>query len=375
MNFPLKILQKTNQRIQDNELRTLDFSNNLIDFYSNDYLGFARNEAIFEQVNLFLEQKKIKTNGATGSRLISGNYHWYETVEEEIADFHQVEKALIYNNGYAANLGLISAIAQKDCVILYDQYCHASILDGIRLGFAKFYKYPHLDDNYLEKLLKKHQNETVFVITESLFSMDGTIPDLKNTASLCEKYNAYLIVDEAHAIGVLGKNGCGLVQDLQLENQVFARIVTFGKAMGCHGAAVLGSEKLHQYLINFSRSFIYSTALPPHAMATIKISYEYLKNNSFLVENLHQKIKFYGKDQDEFMLNSPIQTLKIGNTEGAKDIANKLKINKINVKAIVSPTISKGSERLRICLHNFNTDEEIKTLTKHINQWKKEQYL
>lgn len=375
MNFPTRFLQKINQRIQDNELRYLDFSNDLIDFYSNDYLGFARNEVIFEHVKLFLNQKKITINGASGSRLISGNLDWYETIEQEIATFHQVEKALIYNNGYAANLGLISAIAQKDCVILYDQLCHASILDGIRLGYAKFFKYAHLEDNYLEKLLKKHQNETVFVITESLFSMDGTIPNLKNIASLCEKYNAYLIVDEAHAIGVLGNLGSGLVQQLGIQDKVFARVVAYGKAMGCHGAAVLGSEKLHQYLVNFSRSFIYSTALSPHAMATIKTAYKYLNNNSDLVKNLQEKIALFGIENNEFKPNSPIQTIKIGDTILTKNIENRLKGNGFQVKAVLSPTVAKGSERLRICLHEYNTNEDILKLKEIINQWKKEYFL
>jgi 8-amino-7-oxononanoate synthase len=375
MNFPTRFLQKINQRIQDNELRYLDFSNDLIDFYSNDYLGFARNEVIFEQVKLFLNQKKITINGATGSRLISGNLDWYVNIEQEIATFHQVEKALIYNNGYAANLGLISAISQKDCVILYDQLCHASILDGIRLGFAKFYKYPHLNDNYLENLLQKYSNSTVFVITESLFSMDGTIPDLQNIVNICEKYNAYLIVDEAHAIGVLGNLGSGLVQQLGIQDKVFARVVAYGKAMGCHGAAVLGSEKLYQYLVNFSRSFIYSTALSPHAMATIKTAYKYLNNNSYLVKNLQEKIALFGIDNNEFKSNSPIQTIKIGDIILTKNIENRLKENGFQVKAVLSPTVAKGSERLRICLHEYNTNEDILKLKEIINQWKKEYFL
>lgn len=375
MNFPSKLYDKLTKRIEENELRTLENPKNLIDFYSNDYLGFAKNSEIFEQINLFLQQNNFNSNGATGSRLISGNLEWYNRVEEEVAQFHQVEKALIYNNGYAANLGLISAISQKDCVILYDQLCHASILDGIRLGFAKFYKYPHLNDNYLENLLQKYSNSTVFVITESLFSMDGTIPNLQNIVNICEKHNAYLIVDEAHAIGVLGNLGSGLVKQLGIQDKVFARVVAYGKAMGCHGAAVLGSEKLHQYLINFSRSFIYSTALSPHAMATIKIAYKYLNNNSDLVKNLQEKIALFGIENNEFKPNSPIQTIKIGDTILTKNIENRLKENGFQVKAVLSPTVAKGSERLRICLHEYNTNEEILKLKEIINQWKKEYFL
>lgn len=375
MQFPNQLNAKINQRIENNSLRNLYFNNDLIDFTSNDYLGFSRNEIIFNQTNQYLEDNHFNQNGATGSRLISGNYDWYQAIEEEIAAFHQVEKALIYANGYSANLGLISAIAQKDCVILYDQYCHASIIDGIRLGLSKFYKFSHLDYNYLENLLQKNQSQTVFVITESLFSMDGTIPDLKIISELCNKFNAYLIVDEAHAIGVLGKNGVGLVQDLNLENQVFARIVTFGKALGCHGAAVLGSEKLQQYLINFSRSFIYSTALSPHAMATIKMAYQYLKNHPEFINKLQENIEFFGENFENYLSKSPIQTLILGDTEITKKAAQFLKENNFNIKAILSPTVAKGTERLRICLHEYNTKEEIEQLIKYLNTWKKESFL
>ncbi|MFY7811963.1 MAG: aminotransferase class I/II-fold pyridoxal phosphate-dependent enzyme [Flavobacterium sp.] len=375
MQFPYQLEAKINQRIENNSLRKLYFTNDLIDFSSNDYLGFSRNETIFNQTNQFLEDNHFNQNGATGSRLISGNYQWYQDVEQEIANFHKVEKALIYANGYAANLGLISAIAQKDCVILYDQYCHASIIDGIRLGFSKYFKFPHLDYNYLENLLQKNQSQTVFVLTESLFSMDGTIPDLKNISELCNQYNAYLIVDEAHAIGVLGKNGEGLIQELNLENQIFARIVTFGKAMGCHGAAILGSVKLIEYLINFSRSFIYSTALPPHAMATIQMAYQYLKKHHELPEKLRQKIAFFGENFKYFLPNSPIQTLILGNTDKTKKAAQLLIENKFDVKAILSPTVEKGKERLRICIHEYNTKEEINQLTQYLNQWKIESFL
>ena len=193
--------------------------------------------------------------------------------------------------------------------------------------------------------------------------------------SFYNEKNAFLIVDEAHAIGVLGNLGSGLVKQLGIQDKVFARVVAYGKAMGCHGAAVLGSEKLHQYLINFSRSFIYSTALSPHAMATIKIAYKYLNNNSDLVKNLQEKIALFGIENNEFKPNSPIQTIKIGDTILTKNIENRLKENGFQVKAVLSPTVAKGSERLRICLHEYNTNEEILKLKEIINQWKKEYFL
>ena len=262
--FPKALSQKLQKREANNALRKLPVPNDLIDFASNDYLGFAQSEAIFNHTHEYLLENNIKINGATGSRLISGNHKLYQITEDCIAHFHQSEAALVFNSGYDANLGFFSSVPQRNDVILFDELCHASIRDGIQMSHAKSYKFQHNDVADLERLLQKlstesHQPSTFFIVTESVFSMDGDSPNLPELVKISEQYNGYLVIDEAHALGVFGEQGEGLVQSLGLQDHIFARIMTFGKGLGCHGAAILGSAELKNYLVNFARSFIYTT--------------------------------------------------------------------------------------------------------------------
>ena len=195
------------------------------------------------------------------------------------------------------------------------------------------------------------------------------MPPLKAIASLCKKHSAHLIVDQAHATGVIGQKGKGLVQELGLEDVLFARIVTFGKALGCHGAAILGSCELKNYLINFARSFIYTTALPPHTIATIRAAYSELENNSLVIEKLQHNISFLQKGIVEEQLTpyfipsqSAIHCCIIKGNKATKDISAQLQQNKFDVKPILSPTVPRGQERLRICLHSYTKKEDITTL-------------
>ena len=277
MKLPKKLTNRLKHREEKNSLRRLRTPSNLVDFSSNDYLGFSKSVPIFEKTHQFLVDKNLNQNGATGSRLLSGNHFLYDEVESFLSDFHQSESATIFNSGYDANIGFFAAVPQRGDIILYDEFIHASIRDGIQLSNAKAFKFLHNDLEDLEKRLQKQpldlaqsDNCDVYIVTESVFSMDGDSPDLVAISEICKKYNVYLIVDEAHALGVFD---AGLVQELNLENEVFARIITFGKALGCHGAAILGSKALQRYLVNFARSFIYTTGLPPHSLATIQCSY------------------------------------------------------------------------------------------------------
>ena len=247
--FPKSLQQKLKQREQNSALRRLLVSNDsLVDFSSNDYLGFAYNEDLFHETHQYLIENNIKINGATGSRLLSGNHNLYQITEDFIANFHQSETALIFNSGYDANVGFFSAVPQRNDIIFYDELCHASIRDGIQMSHAKSYKFPHNNFAELEKrLIVCHTERSrdvfydIYIVTESVFSMDGDCPNLEELVLLSEKYNCYLVIDEAHALGVFGENGEGVVQSLYLQDKVFARIATFGKGLGCHGAAILGS--------------------------------------------------------------------------------------------------------------------------------------
>ncbi|MGA9637187.1 aminotransferase class I/II-fold pyridoxal phosphate-dependent enzyme [Flavobacterium sp.] len=373
--IPQQLVTKLEKRIQSNSLRQLGSTRLPIDFSSNDYIGFSKSEAIFNETHEYLLHHHWNQNGATGSRLISGNHPVYTAVEKEIANFHQSESALIFNSGYDANVGFFSAVPQKGDFILYDELCHASIRDGIQLSNAKAYKYTHNDFEDLERLLQRCQTELteMYIVTESIFSMDGDTPNLEELITLTEKYNCLLVIDEAHSLGVFGDKGEGLVQYLGLHEKVFARIMTFGKGLGCHGAAVLGSNDLLTYLVNFARSFIYTTGLSPHAVATIGIGYKNLITHSHSIEKLRQNITYF--NQQKILLGlqplfvrskSAIQCAIIPGNEKVKNMASQLQEKGFDVKAILSPTVPEGQERLRFCLHSYNTEEEITTLLKTI---------
>ncbi|MEW4923286.1 pyridoxal phosphate-dependent aminotransferase family protein [Algibacter sp. 2305UL17-15] len=384
--FPKKLQQKLEERKANNALRQLGTQNNLVDFSSNDYLGFSKKKTIFNSAHEFLKECDITNNGATGSRLLSGNHKLYNIVEDILANFHNSESALVFNSGYDANIGFFSSVPQRGDIILYDEYIHASIRDGINMSNAKAYKFKHND---LENLQLKCQTERsrspldaeIYIVTESVFSMDGDSPDLVKLSEISKKHNAHLIVDEAHAIGVFGKKGEGLVQNLKLEQDIFARIITFGKGLGCHGAAILGSNSLKEYLINFSRSFIYTTALPPHSLATIHAAYNELvvtDNKSELQQNIKffkseiEKLNFsvfpsgemsvpiaIGRQWGFIESHSAIHCCIIPGNENVKSIAKKLQDNGFNVKPILSPTVPKDQERLRFCLHSYNSEKQI----------------
>ena len=368
--FPEKLKQKIEHRKVNNTLRNIGTTQNNIDFSSNDYLGFAISESIFNKTHQLLIDRNILANGATGSRLISGNHNLYPETEFFLAKFHNADKALIFNSGYDANVGFFSSVPQRGDIILYDELIHASIRDGVQLSNAKTYKFKHNDVDELEKLILRHaelvsaSHNAIYVVTESVFSMDGDAPDLVKLSQICEKHKAYFIVDEAHALGVFGEKGVGLVQHLQLETKVFARIVTFGKALGCHGAVILGSEQLIQYLINFSRSFIYTTGLSPHSVATIQVAYQHLE--STIVNQLQHNIQHFKSEVARLKVkelfinsNSSIHCCVISGNQKTKALAKAIQEKGFTVKPIMSPTVPEGKERLRFCLHSYNSSEEI----------------
>ncbi len=362
------------KRKTDNALRQLKPESNLIDFCSNDYLGFSRNEQLKKIIFESAEKMPFHLNGSTGSRLISGNTSFTEELEKRLAAFHNSDAALLFNSGYDANIGLLSSVPKRNDVIFFDELVHASIHDGIRMNhLAKSFPFKHNDVNDL-KNKKRLASGEVFVIVESVYSMDGDLSPLTEFAVVCEKKNWNLIVDEAHATGVIGKNGGGLVQHENLEQKVFARVHTFGKAMGCHGAVVLGNNLLRDYLINFSRSFIYTTALPAHALVAIDEGYKFLSNNVTLVNELKRKISLFkdstGKKVREKIIafDSAIISLLYPGNENVKQLAKQIQDAGFDVKPILNPTVHVGAERLRICLHTYNTGEEILKLVELLNK-------
>lgn len=372
--FPLKLEKSLEFRKHDNSLRELHWHDNLIDLSSNDYLGFSGSEKIFDEAHQILKQNNLLKNGATGSRLLSGNHLLYPVAEGEIAEFFQSEAALLFNSGYDANLGFFSSVPQRGDIVLYDEYSHASIRDGISLGKARAYKFLHNDLSDLEEKILRVKNDLfegeLFLVTEAVFSMDGDRPDLQKLVDLAQKYQCLLVIDEAHSAGVIGAGGKGLAIELAVQEKIFARLVTFGKAFGSHGAAILGSERLKEYLVNFSRSLIYTTALPPHSVATLMAAVRHLqKEGSGEILKLQKKIHFFRSQITELNLqenfvpsDSAIHCCVVPGNENVKKVAGEFRKKGFDVKPILSPTVPEGKERLRICLHSFNSEKELDEL-------------
>lgn len=374
--LPIKIGKSLENRKAGGAFRVLKSSEGLVDFSSNDYLGFAGDQLIFERSAQILKQNSLLKNGSGGSRLLTGNHKLFPQAEELIAAYHKAEAALIFNSGYDANVGFFSAVPGRGDYIFYDELIHASIRDGIGLSTAKAIKFRHNDvEDLQEKILrlKNGISGEVYIVTESIFSMDGDTPNLHQLAAFAEENNFHLVIDEAHAVGV---KKAGLIAEENLEEKIFARIVTFGKALGAHGAAVLGSTELRDYLINFSRSFIYSTALAPHSVAAIIAAYEQLQGEGISeVEKLQDNISYFKAEvakkgfQKHFLESvSAIHCCIIPGNEKVKAVSQNLAAAGFDVRPILSPTVPEGRERLRICLHSFNSKEEITALLDHLSK-------
>ena len=363
-NNPSTITALLQQRKNKESLRSLKSFIPSIDFSSNDYLGFSTKGYLHQEIKLL--EPSLKT-GSTGSRLISGNSQLFNEIENDIAKFHQAESALIFNSGYDANLGLLSSVPQKGDLILSDELIHASLIDGIRLSFATNYKFKHNDVDSLKELIARHKESfnEIYIVVESVYSMDGDNAPLKSIAELCKNNHIHLIVDEAHAIGVFGEQGRGLCQQLNVHQDCFARIYTYGKAMGCHGAAVIGSQELKEFLINFARSFIYTTALPEHSLLAIKSAYQLLLKTPE-IEKLKQTILYFNtqlnKHSNFIISESAIHCKLIPGNLQVQEVEETLQRLDIFAKSIKSPTVKEGQERLRICLHSYNTKQEIDLL-------------
>lgn len=378
MNRLLEALQeKLQKRKQEGNFRVLTPQSSLIDFSSNDYLGLARNSVLQKNIENTLNQLPQPHLGATGSRLLSGTHPYVLDLEAFLAQIFQAEACLVFNSGYQLNTAILATIPQKNDIILCDELLHASLREGKHLSLAQSYYFRHSDLEDLEKKLQKAQEKSysnIFVVVESVYSMDGDIAPLPEIIGLCKQYEAYLIVDEAHSTGIYGNSGEGYCIAQNVHQDIFARIYTFGKAIGGHGACVAGSKILIDYLINFSRAFIYTTALPLHSYVHIRKAFEYIAENLHLQEDLHPKITFFRTALQNLSHTSiqlkesytPIQILKIGGNERTKLFAKKLQEAGFDVRPVLSPTVKAGEEIIRICLHAFNSEKEIAELCQNI---------
>ena len=359
-----KLSESLDAREQQGLLRRLRSATDGIDFSSNDYLNLARDA----DLQAAIEQKVAgsSTCGSTGSRLISGNSTAVESLEAQIADFHRAPAALLFSSGYAANIALFSCLLGSGDTLITDRLVHASILDGVQLGKARHLRFQHNDLDSLESRLRQAEGNVVIGV-ESVYSMDGDSAPLAQMAELAEQFNAALIVDEAHSVGMDGPAGAGAVVAAGLEQRVFARVVTFGKALGLHGAAVIGSERLRQYLINFARPFIYSTAPPPHFVESIRAVYEQLPKLDARRDRLRDRIDYFrkqvsGSSHEWLDSKTAIQSVVIPGNHEVRQVATQLQASGFNLVPIVAPTVPTGTERIRITLHAHNSDAEIDRL-------------
>lgn len=355
------------KRLADGSLRQLTVvTPGMIDFSSNDYLGLANDQALKNQI--IEEYQSVNTkNGATGSRLLTGNHDSTLRCEAFLAEIFGKESSLLFGSGYAANLAFFSSVPKKGDTILYDSLSHACIKDGARLSFANKKAFRHNDLDDLEYKLKT-SNGTLFIACEAVYSMDGDQAPLKELVSLAEKYNAKLVVDEAHSTGLWGASGAGLVAELGLTHHVFALISTFGKAMGIHGATISGSLVLKEYLVNFARPFIYTTAISDFEIVAIQEAFRFLKSQNERPKKLFELNKYINENYSFLASPSPIKSFIVGGNEATQEWSSFFKKNNYDIRPILSPTVAIGQERLRICLHSFNSKKEIDFICKALQE-------
>lgn len=372
-----QIIKKLKDREKLGIKRQLKNNSELIDFVSNDYLGLSRSRTLFDRINGYDYSRVVNLNGSTGSRLLAGHSLEMEQLERKLSDLFNSAATLLFNSGYVANLALLSCIPQRGDTIIYDSLSHICLKEGAALSKATRYSFKHNDCNDLETKLIQAKGEK-YIVIESVYSMDGDMAPFDDIIQLAKKYEAKIIVDEAHSTGLYGENGAGKLCERGIEAHIFARVYTFGKAMGVHGAAIAGSKELIDYLINYARPFIYTTAMPMHSVFSIDGAFDYIKENIHLQKESEAKIQYFNTlfqqriegqyDVQKIESLTPIQPIIVPGNEQVKTISNRLQTKGYDVRPILYPTVKEGSERLRISIHTHNTENEIATLVDHLSE-------
>ncbi len=345
---------------------TID-SKEYFDFCSNDYLGISNHEYLKEAAAKAISRFGT---GSSASRLLSGDYSLHHSLEEKVAAFKNKEAALVFNSGYQANIGILSALFAEKDAIFADKLSHASILDGIILSGAKLIRFKHNDTEHLESLLKKKRKnfKNCLIVTETVFSMDGDEAPLKKLVALKEKYNCSLMVDEAHATGIFGKNGSGIAERDGLSDKIEFIMGTFSKALGSFGAYLASSKETIDYLVNTCRSFVYSTALPPAIIAANIAALEIIEKEPQRRQKLLDQVDFFHKGLKEKNIkalgSTQIVPIVVGDNFKALDYAKTLQCKGWWMLAVRPPTVPVGQSRLRFSLSAAHDKE---TLTKLIN--------
>lgn len=365
------VLCQLEQKMQKRSLKDVSFCNSswivmngrkLLNLASNNYLGLAGDERLIEAG---CQAMRTYGAGATASRLIVGNYELYAKAEAALKNWKKKEAALIFNSGYTANLGIITSLIGRGDIVFSDWLNHASIIDGIRLSGAERYRYYHNDLDHLESLLKQaspHQRK--LIVTDSIFSMDGDMAQLEGLVTLKKRYNAILMVDEAHSSGLYGERGEGLIHHFRLQDDVDIQMGTFSKALGSFGAYVVGEQWLIDYLINTMRSFIFTTALPPAVLGTIEKAIEIVRKEQAKRQTLQAHSCYFRDELQKLGFNigksmTHIVPIIIGSNEQTVQMSERLQEFGIAAVAIRPPTVPEGTSRIRFSLTAALTKEEI----------------
>ncbi len=374
MNDLLRELERELENIRSQNLyRSLTPPQGL-DFCSNDYLGLSRDPSFRTAILEKLEQANGPDSvSSPASRLLRGNTSRHQALEQRLSGFKGTEAALIFPTGYQTNIGVLTALVGSQDRVLSDAQNHASIIDGLRLSGCHKNIFPHLDFEAVEDALSRpHPEGKTFLVTESLFSMDGDVAPLETYAELAEKNEAYLIVDDAHAVGVFGdERGSGLTESCGVEERALAIVSTFGKALGLFGAFVAGPQVLIDYLVNRCRSFIFTTAVPPlllygveAALDLVDAEPERRQQVCLLADRLRRRFKEAGLDTLESA--GPILPVVLGKSEPALAVAQRIQKKGFDVRAIRPPTVAPGTARLRISVHADHTEEQIDRLAEAV---------
>jgi 8-amino-7-oxononanoate synthase len=343
----------------------------LVNFSSNDYLGLANDQRLRDAATAAIAEFGI---GAGSSRLISGTLSPHLKLESALAKWKGTQAALCFSSGYAAAVGTLPALAGKSDVLLLDKLCHASLIDGAKLSGAILRVFPHNHlgklESHLEWTKREHPNSRIVIVTESVFSMDGDRIPLRELIDLKKRFGALLLLDEAHAIGVIGPNGRGLAAEEGLQEAVDVQMGTLSKALGVSGGYICGSRSLIEWLINRARSFIYSTASPPPIAAAAQAAVEFLGSSEgeerrlLLWKRIEQMRQSLPEDLSKSAnaARSAIFPWIVGDEQAAIDLSRGLQSEGFFVPAIRYPTVAKGSARLRITVTASHDEAQIEAL-------------
>ena len=344
------------REIEHNGFLIHDDGREMLNLSSNDYLGLSSNPRLIEE---FREETDVMAlpYSAVSSRLLSGNHPYYKMLEDDLADLYDKEAALVFNSGYHANIGILPALTNKRDLIVADKLVHASIIDGLRLSEAQMIRYKHLDYEHLRSILTQHREEydNVFIVTESIFSMDGDTSDLQQLCEIKKEFDAFLYVDEAHAVGVRGTNGLGCCEEQACMEDIDFIVGTFGKAFASMGAFVVCEQVFRDYLINTQRSLIFTTALPPVNVAWTRFIlnrmpdfYDLRIKLAEIASKLRQVLVEKGF---ETRGDSHIVPMVCGSNESSVEMSELLRDNGFFVLPVRYPTVPKNEARIRFSLN------------------------